>query len=110
MILLQVPAPVVDDSGIVHLTEKNFMNYLVNQPGVHFVKFYAPWCVNVCMCVCECVCVCACVCACGYVRCWSCALFHRCGHCQNLAPTWIELATYFEPEKQVHIIKVRLLG
>ena len=46
---LQIPAPVVDDSGIVHLTEKNFMNYLVNHPGVHFVKFYAPWCVNVCM-------------------------------------------------------------
>ena len=57
MILLQVPAPVVDDSGIVHLTEKNFMNYLVNQPGVHFVKFYAPWYVNVCMCVCVCACV-----------------------------------------------------
>ena len=57
MILLQVPAPVVDDSGIVHLTEKNFMNYLVNQPGVHFVKFYAPWCVNVCICVCVHVCV-----------------------------------------------------
>ena len=67
MILLQVPAPVVDDSGIVHLTEKNFMNYLVNQPGVHFVKFYAPWCVNVCMCVCVHVCVCACVCACVHV-------------------------------------------
>ena len=58
----------VDDSGIVHLTEKNFMNYLVNQPGVHFVKFYAPWCVNVCICVCVCVCVYVCVCACVYVH------------------------------------------
>ena len=33
----------------------------------------------------------------------------RCGHCKNLAPTWSELATYYEQKENVHIIKVGLM-
>ena len=33
----------VDDSGLVHLTDDNFDAYLLSNPGVHFIKFYAPW-------------------------------------------------------------------
>ena len=34
---------------------------------------------------------------------WSC----RCGHCQKLAPTWGDLAAYFNTHnKDVHIVKV----
>ena len=33
-------------------------------------------------------------------------LYTRCGHCKRLAPTWDELASTFQKEAGVHIIKV----
>lgn len=36
----------VDDNGLAHLTDENFDTYLTSKSGVHFVKFYAPWCVR----------------------------------------------------------------
>ena len=35
----------VDESGLVHLTDGNFEEYL-KKDGIHFVKFYAPWSVQ----------------------------------------------------------------
>ena len=33
----------------------------------------------------------------------------RCGHCQKLAPTWSDLAAYFNTHnKDVHIVKVSI--
>ena len=33
----------VDAEGVVHLTDSSFKTYLKTKPGVHFVKFFAPW-------------------------------------------------------------------
>lgn len=61
----------IDEMGVMHLNDGNFDS--ITSKGVHFVKFYAPWC----------------------------------GHCQKLAPTWSDLAAYYNTHnKDVHIVKV----
>ena len=36
----------VDDNGLARLTDENFDTYLSTKPGLHFIKFYAPWYVD----------------------------------------------------------------
>lgn len=61
----------IDEMGVMHLNDGNFD--IVTSKGVHFVKFYAPWC----------------------------------GHCQKLAPTWSDLAAYYNTHnKDIRIVKV----
>ena len=34
----------------------------------------------------------------------------RCGHCQKLAPTWSDLAAYYNTHnKDIHIVKVNIV-
>lgn len=67
----QVKSDEGDEVGLVHLDDKSFPSF-IEKNGVHFVKFFAPWC----------------------------------GHCQKLAPTWEELATYYKSNSLVHISKI----
>ena len=39
----EVDGAMVDESGLVHLTDGNFQHFISDKSGLHFVKFYAPW-------------------------------------------------------------------
>ena len=77
--------------GVMHLNDDNFVS--VTSKGVHFVKFYAPWYDTLTH---------------GYALLIIVMIrLLRCGHCQKLAPTWSDLAAYFNTHnKDVHIVKV----